>query len=263
MESQITLVGTPIGNIKDASPRVIDALRGSDVIYAEHPETSKKLAQIFELGKKRWVLFDQKHEIKLIEQLIRDSQSENVVVIPRAGMPGINDPGAHLVQVLHERGITFDVIPGPSIVTCLMATSGHFGPYHYYGYFPKKPSEAEHQLFLSSADEGIALYLESPHRIHKTFTWLKTYLKGCPSAYLVALREWTKMYQMIHSGKVSEIALDDTHPVVGEWAFSICVSPSEVPNTLKMINAAELQKLIRQPYPQRLAKFAAKYGLNS
>ena len=138
MQPKIILLGPPIGNREDFSPRAIQTLKSADVIYAEHPETSKRLTSHFQIGQKRWVLFDQDSQQERIESLIQDSHKQTVVVVSRAGMPGVNDPGARLVHELLERNIAFDVIPGPSIVSCLMATSGEMGPFHYFGYLVAK-----------------------------------------------------------------------------------------------------------------------------
>ena len=263
MNANITLVATPIGNLSDMSARAIETLKQADVIYAEHPETSKKLAHAFHMGEKKWVLFDQNHEQELISKLVQDSQQYHVVVLARAGMPGVNDPGVYLVRYLLEQGIAFDVIPGPSIVACLMATSGQFGPFHYLGYFPKKSSDATFQIFLSAQDGGTALYLESPHRIQKTLSWLKEYLASCPSARMVLLHEFTKLHQAIYSGYVKDInlGLGEQEPVVGEWAFSLVVSAADLSSEYKLVATHELEKLLNQPYSGRIEKFAKRYGI--
>lgn len=263
MKPHITLVGTPIGNLSDMSPRALETLKNAQIIYAEHPETSKRLANHFCLGEKKWVLFDQSHEKERLSELLRDSQISDVAVISRAGMPGINDPGVYLVKELLNKNIAFDVIPGPSIVTCLMATSGEFGSSHYYGYFPKKHQDSAFQIFLSAQDDGTALYLESPHRIHKTLTWLKSHLAMCPSARIVILREFTKIHQTIYSGALMDIAVGEEHEITaaGEWALSLKVDKDQLPSDFKVIPTEELKKLLRHPYPQRFEKFSQKYKL--
>lgn len=263
MQANITFVGTPLGCMTDISQRALSILKAADIIYGEHPQTTKKLFHYFGIPQKRWVLFDKDVELKRIETLISESKNNRIAIVSRAGMPGVNDPGTLLVRHLLEFGIPFDVVPGPSIVSCLIALSGSFGPFHYFGYFPKTKKDAQKQFFLATQLGGTALYLESTHRIQKTLGWLKTDT-GTREATITVVHELTKVHQTVFRGKLSTLPLMGSSQLPlsnpkGEWAFALDLTAIQTISPWRMIRVADIDTLLKHPYPQRIRKFRKKY----
>ncbi len=261
----IQFVGTPIGCLADCSNRVIEALTQADCIFSEHPETTLKLLNALGLPSKPTFLFDQHNEAYKIKTVLTRARKERVVILPRAGMPGINDPGTALVAHLLKEEYPFEIIPGPSIVTCLMACSGHFGPFSYMGYFPKKKGEAEKQLTRLSTNNHTGLYLESPHRIKATLTWLKASVPQ--KADIQVLHEYTKSHETVFGGLVQHLPLENTdarlpiHPPKGEWAFALTLNGLMPDAPMRWIAVKDLTSVLRRPYPDRIKKFAVKYNV--
>jgi 16S rRNA (cytidine1402-2'-O)-methyltransferase len=253
-----------LGNLQDFSPRGIHILKEVHTVFSEHPDTSKKLCNALNIHPPRWRLLDQHNEAQLTTEVVEESQKHPVAVLSRAGMPGVNDPGTVLVRHMLDHHIDFDLIPGPSIASCLMTTSGRFGPFFYFGYFPKKPSQALHQLFVCSNAEATALYLESPHRLSHTLLWLKTTLKTDPKAEVVLVHELTKVHQRIVAVTLPDLDLKHLEAQMdlskGEWGISLHLSqPLSEPYT--WVKTQDLKTLLSKPYPSTLQKFAKRYGL--
>ena len=123
MPGTLTLVGTPIGNLSDFSPRAVAALEACDFIAAEDTRVSLTLLNHFGI-RKPLVSYFEHNKRERGEMICRKLEAgENVVLVTDAGMPAISDPGEELVAQCHERGIPVTVVPGPSAVITALAKS--------------------------------------------------------------------------------------------------------------------------------------------
>ena len=191
----LTLVGTPIGNLSDFSPRAVAALESCDFIAAEDTRVTLKLLNHFGI-QKPLVSYHEHNKRERGEQLCaRLLAGENGVLVSDAGMPAISDPGEDLVALCHEKGIPVGVVPGPTAVTAALALAGMpTGRFTFEGFLSvnKKPRR-EH---LDSLREEIRtmVFYEAPHKLKTTLADLLAALGDRPIALV---REITKIHEEV------------------------------------------------------------------
>ena len=206
---RLLVVGTPIGNLGDLSPRAADALRTSDLIVAEDTRLAARL--LAHVGARRPTTSLNEHNAAeripgLIDQL---REGRTLALTTDAGMPAVSDPGARLVAVAREAGVAVEVVPGPSAVTAAFALSGiEAGGFLFGGFLPARPASARRSaleaVVRSSRDASVPLVLyESPHR---TRALLRELAEMVPDAQLVLCRELTKLHEEVIAGRPAEIA---------------------------------------------------------
>ena len=148
MAGQLTLVGTPIGNLGDMSPRAVEAMESCDFIAAEDTRVTMKLLNHF--GIKKPLISYYEHNKRSSGEVItaRLLAGENCVLVTDAGMPAISDPGENIVDKCHELGIPVTCAPGPSAVVTALAVSGMpSGRFAFEGFLSvNKKSRREHLL---------------------------------------------------------------------------------------------------------------------
>lgn len=198
------LVGTPIGNLSDMSPRAIETLQTVDMIAAEDTRHSLHLLQHFGIRAKL-TSYHEFNKIDKAHELIRQMQEgKRIALITDAGMPGISDPGEELVHFCHRAGVPVSVIPGPSAVVSALVMSGLPTRYfHFEGFLPKDKKEKRERLaVLGQLTDTLVLY-EAPHRLLKTLTELE---QALGDRRAVTVRELTKVYEQRREGRLSELA---------------------------------------------------------
>lgn len=163
----IILAATPIGNLSDASPRLIEHLKISKFIAAEDTRSLLKLAN--NLGVKlnaRLFSLHEHNESDRIAQILEIAAEEDVLVVSDAGMPTVSDPGFLLVRAAVEAGLEITVIPGPSAVLSALAVSGlPTDRFTFEGFLPRKQGERRKAFEALSREPRTMVFFESPHRI--------------------------------------------------------------------------------------------------
>ena len=191
----LTLVGTPIGNLSDFSPRAVAALEACDFIAAEDTRVTLKLLNHFGI-QKPLVSYHEHNKRERGEHLCaRLLAGENGVLVSDAGMPAISDPGEDLVALCHEKGIPVGVVPGPTAVTAALALAGMpTGRFTFEGFLSvnKKPRR-EHLDSLRGEIRTMVFY-EAPHKLKTTLTDLLNALGDRPIALV---REITKIHEEV------------------------------------------------------------------
>lgn len=166
MESGVYIVGTPIGNLEDMSPRALAALRGADVILAEDTRHTLKLLNRFDIHGKLISChkFNEASRVRLA--LDRLQAGARVALVSSAGMPGVSDPGARIIDACRKLGVRVTVLPGPSSVTSAAALCGFAGRgYHFEGFLPRKPGKRKRRLSELATEQCPVICFESPFRI--------------------------------------------------------------------------------------------------
>ncbi|MEY4451664.1 MAG: hypothetical protein RLZZ380_785, partial [Actinomycetota bacterium] len=165
----IILAATPIGNLSDASPRLVEHLVSARYIAAEDTRTTLKLAQ--SLGVKlnaRMFSLNEQNEGGRLEQLVAIAQDEDLLVVSDAGMPTVSDPGFLLVRAAVEAGVEVIAIPGPSAVVTALAVSGlPTDRFTFEGFVPRKTGDRKRLFGQLSAERRTMVFFEAPHRIHE------------------------------------------------------------------------------------------------
>jgi 16S rRNA (cytidine1402-2'-O)-methyltransferase len=189
----LTVIGTPIGNLGDLSPRVKAALEAADVVAAEDTRRAGTLLAGLGIRAPRLLSYYKDNEKGRVPQLVREmGEGVRVALISDSGMPGIADPGAALVAAARAAGIRVEVIPGPSAASVAVAGSGFTGGYLFAGFLPRKGKERKLLLArLAASPETVVIY-ESPFRVKDTAADLLEAWGDRP-AYLA--RELTKLHE--------------------------------------------------------------------
>jgi 16S rRNA (cytidine1402-2'-O)-methyltransferase len=206
---RLLVVGTPIGNLGDLTPRAADALRAADLVVAEDTRLAARL--LAHLGVRRQAIAFNAHtpEGRLADLLARLAAGATLALTTDAGMPGVSDPGARLVEAARTAGAAVEVLPGPSAVTAAMAASGVEAlGFLFGGFLPSRPAgargEALGRLLEAAGATGLPLVLfEAPHRIAALLASLE---RAVPAARVALCRELTKLHEEVVVGTPAEVA---------------------------------------------------------
>jgi 16S rRNA (cytidine1402-2'-O)-methyltransferase len=213
----IILAATPIGNLGDASRRLVEALENAEVIAAEDTRTTVHLLRALGIeNRPRLVALHEHNEVERAAEIVELARSTDVLVLTDAGMPAISDPGFPLVAAAAEAGVRVTAIPGPSAVLTALAVSGlPTDRFTFEGFVPRKGRAA---WFAALAREERTMVLfESPNRLAESLADLATALG--PDRRVVVARELTKLHEEIRRGTAAELAAWAASGVRGE----ICV----------------------------------------
>lgn len=192
---RLTLVGTPIGNLSDVSPRALEAFRAADFIAAEDTRVTMHLLNHFEIKKPLVSYHEHNKNTRGEDICARLLAGENGVLVSDAGMPAISDPGEDIVRLCHEKGIPVGVVPGPCALVTALALSGMpAGRFTFEGFLNvnKKPRR-EHLDELKSETRTMIFY-EAPHKLVGT---LEDMLKTFGDRPIALVREITKIHEEV------------------------------------------------------------------
>lgn len=203
-EGVLVLVGTPIGNLGDLSPRAVEALGRADLICCEDTRRTGRLLEHAGIGRRPLLTVNDHTEARAIgEVMARLARGERVAVVSDAGMPGVSDPGERLVRAAVADGHVVEVVPGPSAaITALVASGLPTGRFAFEGFLPRKGSGRSERLVAVAAEQRTVVLYEAPHRLARTLADL---LAACgPSRRVVIGRELTKLHEDTWRGTLAE-----------------------------------------------------------
>ena len=203
MSGRLVLVGTPIGNLGDLSPRALEALGQAGVVACEDTRRTGRLLSHFGIASPTYIVVNEHTEGDAAERVIGHVQRGDVVVlVSDAGMPGVSDPGEFLVSRAIEAGVTVEVVPGPSAVLHALVASGlTTSRFVFEGFLPRKGSGRALRLREVSEEHRTVVLFEAPHRLEKTLSDLADVCGG--ERRIVLARELTKLHEEIWRGTVS------------------------------------------------------------
>lgn len=201
--SVLYIVATPIGNLKDLSPRAVEVLSSVDYIACEDTRTSGNMLKHFQIDKPTFP-FHQHNEHRKVGHLMNIlDANQNVALISDAGMPGISDPGFLAVRAAKQGGHTVTVIPGPDAATTAIIASGlPSDQYVFEGFLPHKKGRQKRLGQLSIEERTIIIY-ESPNRLLKLLGELEEHFETDRLAAVA--RELTKKFEEVVRGTISEL----------------------------------------------------------
>jgi 16S rRNA (cytidine1402-2'-O)-methyltransferase len=219
----VVLVGTPIGNLGDISPRAVEALTTADVIAAE--DTRRTRPMLTALGIPaggRLVSFHGPHEselaVKLVARIVE--RNERLVCVTDAGMPGISDPGERLVTAALAAGVAVEVVPGPSAALAALVVSGlPTARFVFEGFLPRKGRQRATRLAELETEDRTVVLFEAPHRLEKTLADLAAALG--PDRPVAVAREVTKRFETVWRGTLGQATSDDPPVPRGEQVIVI------------------------------------------
>ena len=203
MSGKLYLVGTPIGNLGDLSPRGEQALRDADFIAAEDTRVTMKLLNHFDIRKPLVSYFEHNKYASGAKILERIIAGENCALVTDAGMPAISDPGEELVRMCAESGVEVLVVPGPAALVSAVALSAlPSGRFCFEGFLPQKKGRQTRLKTLAEEHRTMVFY-ESPHRLLKTLTQFAEYF-GAERQATVS-REISKLHEETVRGSLAEL----------------------------------------------------------
>jgi 16S rRNA (cytidine1402-2'-O)-methyltransferase len=198
---RLVVVGTPIGNLGDVTPRAVDALRDADVIAAEDTRRTRALLTHVGIpGGGRLVAVHEHNERAKAAELVEEiRRGRTVALVTDAGMPGVADPGHRLVRACADADLPVEVVPGPSAVIAALAVSGLPGDrFVFEGFLPRKGPARRERLAALAREPRTAVCFESPHRVAAT---LGDLVAVCgPDRVVVVARELTKLHEEVFRG---------------------------------------------------------------
>ncbi len=248
MSGRLVVVGTPIGNLDDLSPRARRALDEADLICCEDTRRTGRLLQSMGIGRREFRVVNEHTEHGQAPQLVSAiAGGSMVVLVSDAGMPAISDPGQLLVAAVAEAGLTIEVVPGPTAVSTAIAGSGiDARRFCFEGFLPRKGRERTERLAAVAAEERAVVLYEAPHRLERTVADL---VELCGADRPVALaRELTKMYESWWRGTLGEaVAHLEADPPRGEFVVvvegAVPAPPAELDDeAILALLAAELDE---------------------
>lgn len=221
----IILAGTPIGNLKDASTRLIEALDSATVIAAEDTRVAQRLlAGLGVVNRPRLIALHDHNERGKAAELVELARERDLLVLSDAGMPTVSDPGFHLVQAAADAGVTVTVIPGPSAVLTALAVSGlPTDRFTFEGFLPRKSGDRLGALRALATERRTMVFFESPNRLAASLADMAAALGA--DRRVVVCRELTKLYEEVTRGTASELAEWAAEGVRGE----ICIVAAGAP----------------------------------
>ena len=227
----LVLAVTPIGDPRDAAPRLAEELATADVVAAEDTRRLRRL--LTELGvtpSGSVVSYHEHNEAARTPDLVaRLVAGERVVVVTDAGMPSVSDPGYRLVAPYVEAGIGVTCVPGPSAVLMALAVSGlPVDRFCFDGFLPRKPGERARVLAEVADERRTIVFFEAPHRLAETLAAMRDAFG--PERRAAVCRELTKTYEEVRRGTLAELVGWAEGGVKGEITVVVAGAERVVPS---------------------------------
>lgn len=226
MSGKLYVVGTPIGNLSDFSPRAVETLASVDFIAAEDTRVTLKLLNHFDIKKPMVSYFEHNRRERGEVILERIKSGENCAIVTDAGMPAISDPGEDLVDLCLSNGITVESVPGPTAFATAVAMSGlSSGRFTFEGFLSvNKPSRREHLEEIVTERRTMVFY-EAPHKLTAT---LKDLYKYLGDRRIALIKELTKIHETVERTTLSA-ACEKYSQQVPKGEFVIVIEGSTEP----------------------------------
>ena len=215
MQMGLYIVGTPIGNMADLSPRAVEVLKNVDLVAAEDTRVFGKLASHFDI-KTRRVSCHEHNEREVIDGLIeRVRTGGSVAVVSDAGMPGVSDPGFRIVRAARNAGVPVFVVPGPTAAVSALVLSGFpTDRFTFCGFFDEKKLREDNKI------RHTIVYYESPNRIMATIAAMARIM---PERQIAIVREITKIHEQAIIGYPADLLRIE--PPRGEIVIVVAPAP--------------------------------------
>ncbi len=242
MPGTVYIVGTPIGNLGDISPRVAETLGTVDFIAAEDTRVTLKLLNHLGLKKPMISCHEHNEKEKSIQIIQRVINGESCAVVSDAGMPGISDPGGAVIALCRQSAIPTVIIPGPSAVVSAVALCGFAeSRFCFEGFLPVPKAERKARLAALAGEERLMVFYEAPHRIAAFMTDL---LAAFGQRNICIGRELTKLHEeVIHTTLEEAAARYQAQAPRGEFVL--------------VVEGAAPQTVERPPFAEAVARMRA------
>lgn len=228
---QIVLAATPIGNMADATRRLIGLLETADIIAAEDTRRLHRLVSALDITTRgRIISYHEHNEASRTADLLDMVRGgSTLLMVTDAGMPAVSDPGFRLVEAAAEEGLTVTAAPGPSAVLTALALSGlPTDRFCFEGFLPRKPGERSTRLAQLAGEQRTMVFFEAPHRLEPMLRALDTAFGSDRRAAIA--RELTKLHEQVLRGPLRELLeWAEAGDVRGEIAVVVEGAPDAAP----------------------------------
>lgn len=227
----LVLAATPIGDPRDAAPRLAQELATADVVAAEDTRRLRRLlTELAVTPSGSVVSYHEHNEASRTPDLVaRLVAGERVVVVTDAGMPSVADPGYRLVAAAIEAKVPVTCVPGPSAVLMALAVSGlPVDRFCFDGFLPRKPGERARVLAEVAEERRTLVFFEAPHRLAETLAAMRDAFGADRRA--AVCRELTKTYEEVRRGTLEELVAWAKEGVKGEITVVVAGAERKVPS---------------------------------
>ncbi len=201
--ARLLIVGTPLGNLQDMSPRAVAALKSADLILCEDTRHTRKLLTHFGIDRPTDSYHEHNEDAKAEALIERIEAGQTLALVSDAGMPVVSDPGYRIVRLARERGLTVEPVPGPFAGVVALVASGIAPlPFTFLGFSPHRQSERL-DFYRRAAELGhTTIVYESPERVVVS---LEDALAVLGDTEITVARELTKLHEELLHGRVSGV----------------------------------------------------------
>ncbi|MBR4099662.1 MAG: 16S rRNA (cytidine(1402)-2'-O)-methyltransferase [Clostridia bacterium] len=226
MSGKLYVVGTPIGNLGDFSPRAIETLEKVDFLAVEDTRVTVKLLNHFGIKKEMLAYYEHNKAVKgnlILERLLR---GETCAVVSDAGMPAISDPGEDLVRLCYQNNIPVESVPGPSAITTALSISGMpSGRFCFEGFLTTQKNGRRLHLQELKTEKRTMVFYEAPHKLLAT---LGDMLSAFGERDIAIVRELTKLHETVfHTNFTEAIEYYTQNTPRGEFVLIISGAAEE------------------------------------
>lgn len=216
------VVGTPIGNLEDLSPRASRVLRSVSLVAAEDTRVARRLLAHID-AHPRLISFNEHNWRERLGPVLKALEEGDAALVSDAGMPGISDPGRELVAAAAELGVRIESVPGPSAVTTALAVSGlPADVFLFLGFLPRRRRERRQRLGEAASSPHTVVMFEAPHRLRATMQDIAEVFGDRP---LAVCRELTKLHEEVFRGTAAA-ALEHFDSPRGEIVLVLAGAPA-------------------------------------
>ncbi len=228
MAGKLYVVGTPIGNLSDMSPRGLETLRQVDFIAAEDTRVTLKLLNHFDIKKPQISYHEHNIREKGEQITARILAGESCAIVTDAGMPCISDPGEDLVRLCAQLGIEAVVVPGPSAVISALAVSGlATSRFAFEGFLTVSRKRRYERLEQLKDDPRTLIFYEAPHKLNTT---LNDLLAVFGDRKISLCRELTKLHEeTVRTTVAQAVAYYGENKPKGEFVLVVEGAPETAP----------------------------------
>lgn len=257
------LAATPLGDSRDASPRLVEALGSADVVAAEDTRRLRALATALGTAVRGRIIshYDAVEVARIPALLEAIRGGATVLVVTDAGMPAVSDPGFRLVSACVAAGLRVSCLPGPSAVTTALAVSGlPSDRFCFEGFPPRRDGPRRRWLASLATEERTCVFFESPHRLAATLAGAMELLGAERCA--VVCRELTKPYEEIRRGDLGALAEWAAGGVRGEITVVLAgAPPADPPDLTELVSEVTERVATGQRLKDAVTAVATEHGV--
>jgi 16S rRNA (cytidine1402-2'-O)-methyltransferase len=245
----LAVCATPIGNLEDVTLRVLRELTEADLVLCEDTRRTKVLLERHGIDAKLLSYHEHNEAERTAQVLPRLEAGERIALASDAGLPGVNDPGARLIEAALEAGVQVTVLPGASAVETALVASGFVGEgYRFVGYLPRTESgRAALWAELARWTDAVVAF-ESPRRLPAS---LRSLAEVAPDRRVAVCRELTKRFEEVVRGSAAELAEAFAEPPRGE--ITVVLGPAEAEQGAEADALAAVSELVEAGVGRRQA----------